>query len=317
MNTKADVTPKHEVAFSFLHDDLQIATKFAGALEPLTSFIYACKQQEIAGTDGQESFRAAFLDSRLNVILLRAGWGETPWTRVEQAAIQDRCLKDGWNRLLVIKLDGSCAPNWMPAVNLYLDLTTFPFEQAVGAIKHQVQQLGGEVRAPSQIDIARAKLREADFQRETETLFRTPEGVKQADAAFRQVVEHLRMQLQRLADSSERKWEIVADVDGGSGVVRAETCSTLLRWERYSDNCVDGELRILVIPAAFETPTERRAGKSLMRLCNPDPVSNQTYKVTRRPALGIAWKRGNDLLTAEQVASAALSKMIDVLVGKR
>src|SRR5690348_6752618 len=97
---------KHDVAFSFLKEDLTLATRFADALAPLTSFVFVRMQEDLAGTDGQESFRAAFrFDSRLNVVLLRAGWGATPWTRVEEMAIQERCLHDGWDRLLVINID--------------------------------------------------------------------------------------------------------------------------------------------------------------------------------------------------------------------
>jgi hypothetical protein len=76
-------SPKYEVAFSFLAQDLALATRCSEALSPLTTFVFSRHQETLAGTDGQESFRSAFrFDSRLNVVLLRAGWGETPWTRV-------------------------------------------------------------------------------------------------------------------------------------------------------------------------------------------------------------------------------------------
>lgn len=123
--------PKHEIAFSFLAGDLALSTQFADSLAPLSTFVFSRKQDELAGTDGQESFRAAFrFDSRLNVVLFRGGWGETPWTRVEQTAIQERCLADGWDRLLVVVLDDAAPPKWIPQLNLYLDLRAFPFEQA-------------------------------------------------------------------------------------------------------------------------------------------------------------------------------------------
>jgi hypothetical protein len=35
--------------------------------------------------------------------------GATPWTRAERAAIQDRCLHDGWERLLVVNLKALAA----------------------------------------------------------------------------------------------------------------------------------------------------------------------------------------------------------------
>lgn len=68
----------HDVAFSFLQQNAPLALRFAAAIAPLTTFVYSKKQEQLAGTDGMESFRAAFKDqSRLNVILVRTGWGTT------------------------------------------------------------------------------------------------------------------------------------------------------------------------------------------------------------------------------------------------
>jgi len=59
----------------------------------LEVFVYSKKQDQLAGTDGMESFREVFREqSRLNVVLFRAGWGETRFTRVELAAIKDLTL---------------------------------------------------------------------------------------------------------------------------------------------------------------------------------------------------------------------------------
>jgi hypothetical protein len=312
----AELVPqfKHDVAFSFLARDLQLATKFADALAPLTSFVYVRQQEEIAGTDGQESFRAAFrFDSRLNVILLRGGWGETPWTRVEQAAIQERCLHDGWDRLLVVNLDGGKPPRWMPATSLYLDLQSFPFEQAVGAIKRQVQQLGGDVRPPSQTDLARAKLAEADFNRQTETVFRSPEGVQLADDSVVRMVEHLRAQLQALSDSDDREWKVAGGFERGYGVVRAQQWSALFNWNRYLNDCNKGELTIRVFGAPFETPDERKQGLAFRHYGRPAAETERLYNVARHPALGVVWKRSGQLNTSEKVADETLGKMIDLM----
>ncbi len=55
------VTPKYDVAISFLHRDEQFALKIhAGLSERMEVFLYSKKQEELAGTDGLESFREAF-----------------------------------------------------------------------------------------------------------------------------------------------------------------------------------------------------------------------------------------------------------------
>ena len=275
----------------------------------------------IRGTpaDGQESFRAAFrFDSRLNVVLLRDGWGHTPWTRVEQAAIQERCLNDGWERLIVVNLDGSSPPKWMPRVSIFLDLQTYPFEQAVGAIKRQVQQLGGDVKPQSPSDIARAKLSAVDFDRETERVFRTPEGVQLADDAVVRASEWLFAELRKLSDEGGRNWEVVSGRDHARyGVVRAHGCSALFNWERHFNDCNEGELTIRAMGASFETPEEGRAGKHFRHFGSDKiPTVERNYKVTRHPALGVAWLSGGKVVTSEDVAGEILNLMINLITRR-
>ena len=76
--------PQYDVAISFLSEDQTTAaaiySKLSGGLK---IFCYPRNQEELAGTDGLESMREPFFDSRVMVVLYREKWGKTPWTRVE------------------------------------------------------------------------------------------------------------------------------------------------------------------------------------------------------------------------------------------
>ena len=54
----------------------------------LNVLFYPHNQEELVGTDGIESMRAPLLDARVNVVLFREQYGNTPWTRVELSAIE-------------------------------------------------------------------------------------------------------------------------------------------------------------------------------------------------------------------------------------
>jgi hypothetical protein len=170
-----DLTPKYDVAISFLSKDEPIASALYEALScSLQVFFYPRNQEELAGTDGFESMRKPFLeDSRVTVILYRALWGQTPWTRVEEAAIKDGCLKYGWHRLFFLCLDATDAfPVWLPHTHVRFSFTNFGLEQAVGAIKGRVQECGG-VSAPVTA-LSRARLVHAEAER-----------IKKRDQSFR------------------------------------------------------------------------------------------------------------------------------------
>src|SRR5436189_5550672 len=107
-----DTAYKYDVAISFLNADLGIAESIRdGLTTQVRVFLFADRQEEIAGTDGLETFASAFRnDSRLVVVLFRNGWGQTNWTRVEQHAIEGRFLAEGPNFLFFVMLDRSSSP---------------------------------------------------------------------------------------------------------------------------------------------------------------------------------------------------------------
>jgi hypothetical protein len=138
--------PKYDVAISFLSKDAQTAAAIHSKLsEGLNVFFFPRNQEELAGTDGLESMRSPFYGgSRVNVVLYRDGWGETPWTRVESTAITDGCLKFGWQGLFFLVLDKCTLPVWFPHTHVWFNFAEYGLEQAVGAIKARVQEMGGK-----------------------------------------------------------------------------------------------------------------------------------------------------------------------------
>src|SRR5260221_6511073 len=109
--------PKYDVSISFLSQDEPTAAAVHDDLSKgLEVFFYPRNQEELAGTDGLDSMRHPSLDdSRVAVVLYRERWGTTPWTRVEETAIKDRCFKHGWHSLFFMALDNAATfPTWLP-----------------------------------------------------------------------------------------------------------------------------------------------------------------------------------------------------------
>ena len=149
--------PLYDVAISFLRRDEPLALELESKLSAnLKVFVYSKKQDQSAGTDGMESFREVFRsESRLNVVLFRTGWGETRFTRVELAAIKDRCFAEGWDGLFVMLESGQQPPPWLPEMNIRLDYSLYGLDQLIGAIKTRVQKLGGLLHKEDAVTRAR------------------------------------------------------------------------------------------------------------------------------------------------------------------
>jgi hypothetical protein len=116
---------KYDVAFSFLTQDEPLATRLNDLLAGrLNTFLYARQQETIAGTDGEQTFNRVFGDeARLVVVLYRAGWGETRFTRFEQTAIRNRGAEDAYEFALFIPLDSPpTVPKWLPQYRLWIGI---------------------------------------------------------------------------------------------------------------------------------------------------------------------------------------------------
>src|SRR5262245_22617191 len=90
---------KYDIAFSFLSKDEPIAQQINDLLtERCRTFIYTERQKELAGTDGEETFKRVFSkEARIVAVLFRPEWGSTNWTRIEETAIRGRAYEEGYD----------------------------------------------------------------------------------------------------------------------------------------------------------------------------------------------------------------------------
>jgi hypothetical protein len=164
-----ETAPAYDVAISFLVADEKTASEIKFGLAGLNVFFYPHNQEELVGTNGIESMREPFLNARVNVILFRERYGNTPWTGVELSAIQDSCLKSRYQSLVFAQLDkDGQKPPWLPDIHIRCVLGDFTLDQLIGAIKLRVQERGGLVVKPSPLETAK-RLRDNPFIKDVAT----------------------------------------------------------------------------------------------------------------------------------------------------
>ncbi len=187
---------KYDVAISFLVQDAAIAQalyeKLSGGLRV---FFFPRNQEELAGTDGLETMRVAFRhESLLNVVLYRERWGNTPWTAVEAAAVKDSCLATAFRSLFFFVVEStSVLPVWLPDTHVRFNYADFPLDEAVGAIKARVRELGGHIEPLTPLKQAE-RLRAAEEYRREKSMMGWDQGLARireaARALFNAVEKH-------------------------------------------------------------------------------------------------------------------------------
>lgn len=194
---------KYDVAFSFLARDEPLAIELNDLLQGrLNTFLYSKKQEELAGTDGEKQFNAVFgKEARLVAVLYRAGWGESPWTRIEQTAIRNRAFDEGYDFVKLIPLDDQPdIPKWFPRTNLWIGLSRWGPSGAASVIEARVQELGGEPREESVADKAIRVDRSIKFSEIRKQFLNSYDGVNASNALFEALKQGVQSELAAIAE---------------------------------------------------------------------------------------------------------------------
>lgn len=173
---------EYDLAISFLAEDEPIAIELYNELSPMMNvFVYSEHKEELAGSDGVEVFRSIFKDrTKLIVILYREGWGKSQWTNLEEQAIKEYGLVHRWEGILLIKMDDSKIPSWLPSTYIYLDFNKFTLEEIVGSIKFKTQERGSIFRPNTAIEKAKILENKTKFINQRNQFLNSNDGVNAA-----------------------------------------------------------------------------------------------------------------------------------------
>lgn len=181
---------RYDVAISFLGSDLALAEELRNLLQDrMGVFLFTERQTEVAGSDGVDTLSKVFGgDTRLVAILHRQGWGDTPWTRVEETAIKNRGLESGWDFLLLIPLDAEpTVPKWVPKAQVWLSYSNYGLAAALPILERKLEEAGGTASPVTAASRAREYARHAAWEEERERRRGSQEGVDAAGAHVREL----------------------------------------------------------------------------------------------------------------------------------
>lgn len=236
---------KYDVAFSFLAEDESLATELNDLLQDrLKTFLYSKCQGDIAATDGEQTFNKVFgEEARVVVVLYRTGWGESPWTRIEQTAIHNRGYEHGYEFVIFIPLDDQpSVPKWLPRTRLWMDIKRWGASGTASVIEARIQECGGEPREESVQDRAERLARSLKFKAFRDRFLNSGEGISAANEAFEKLWE----ELQRLTveiKTSENPIALTPKRAGTRIVILGFNIGLSIVWHRsYSNTLSNSEL---------------------------------------------------------------------------
>jgi hypothetical protein len=195
------MTFDYDVAFSFVKEDEGLATQINDSLQDrYKTFLYSKAQEQLAGTDGEKTFNAVFGEkARTVAVLLRSGWGQTPWTRIEETAIKNRAYNEGYDfSTFIVVVPGTPIPGWLPRTTIWYDLERFGVDGAAAVLQVRIQDRGGTQSEETVEQRAERLQRFENFKNEKRSFQVSEKGVKASQDAYRKLVNDLKANVETL-----------------------------------------------------------------------------------------------------------------------
>lgn len=315
--TVISTDPKYDVAISFLAKDEPVAKEVYDRLsEMLKVFYFPHNQEDLVGTNGLESMREPFFDSRVVVVLYRDPWGRTPWTGVEETAIGERCLKQGWPGLVFVNLDQTSeTPKWVPTTHVRFGMLAYGMEGLVGVIKARVQEHGGKlVPVDAMTEMARVR-REATYLADREAMMRDRRWIESVvHANIKQSLLDVVAMIQRA--NADHRLEIVGKADGTACVMRSGGVSLGVGWHQPIFNRVEDDrgdecfLRASEFSGTVVLPSERA-----WVMETPSELKRHKFKVDVSETRELVWKESGtkNVIAAPVLADHLMRIFLDLL----
>jgi hypothetical protein len=315
--TTIGTEPKYDAAISFLAKDEVIAKDLYDRLsEVFKVFYFPHNQEDLVGTNGLESMRGPFFDSRVVVVLYRDPWGKTPWTGVEETAIGDRCLKQGWPGLVFVNLDQtSTTPKWVPNTHVRFGMEAYGMEGLVGVIKARVQEHGGKLVPVNAASEMRRIQRERTFLADRDLVMMDRGWIEgTVHASIKSALE----EVVRLADeaNAEHGFEIVAGARDKSCVLRSGFVSLGIGFHQPIFNRVSDHMEYECYLRASEfSGTVLLPDERAWVMHEPRELKRHKLKVDVSETRSLVWREAGSkiVLSADKLGDHLFRIFLDLL----
>ncbi len=295
-----------DLALSYLRGDLGLALELAERLTPeLRVALHPRGEETVTATDGLESWRTVFRErARLSVVLYREGWGHTPWSAVEAAAIRERGLATDYRSLVLVNLDSARLPAWLPQTLLQIDPQRYSTDELIGVIKARAQELGAQLQRATSAERAAALERRRAFDAETARLLGT--GTSAWLTARDALLQALRREAQDVAARTGWEMECGRGVHFGGYVVVLHGQSIELADCALASTARDAYLELREYDARLAV---ERPGSQPAQPVTAAVARSTRLDIRRLPALGWCWEMHGRVLSTSEAAETIVGRL--------
>ncbi len=301
---------KYDVAFSFLKEDEEFAAQINNILQDrLKTFLYSKTQEELVGTDGEKTFNTVFSsEARIVVVFYRKGWGETPWTRIEQTAIRNRAYKEGYDFTIFIPLERKVQlPKWLPLTQIWYDLDRWGIDAAAAIVEDRVRKSGGSPKEETTVERAKRLEREIASENSRKAFLSSEGGVKEAGGELKALFSELKRLCEEIS-SGGKQLSLRYKCDDRQFIFCSGMLSISLAWSQtYSNTLEFSKLHFILCEGTATLRGEFSFNK-------PKIIREREFNFDINSARNVGWRELNGaklFFTSTQLADECFKSMFE------
>lgn len=299
---------KYDVAISLRWTDVDHAHGLYEALRDRLKVFFADeKQEEIAGTDGEETFGYVFRDqARVVVVFYRPDWGETPFTRAEESAIKQRAYHEGYGFSIWVPMtENKEVPPYLPPQQIWFDFSEYGISGLAAVVEKKVRESGAKVREKSPIDKLQSLSRRYEAKRKREDFVKSGEAIEIFMRDVKRIQDLVEAQLERVNEAFPH-FRFGADFDKFNKYEKSIAIFSprgrgLLRYHRkYADATIGSYLKWSL---QKQSRNSRTGGFAL------ESYKGKTYELSLNDSGSPAWheKKTGKYASIEEVVEEAVT----------
>lgn len=308
---------KYEVAFSFLKEDENLANQINDLIQDrLSTFIYSKHQNELVGTDGEETFNKVFgSEARIVVVLYREGWGKSPWTRIEKIAIKNRAYTEGYNYTIFIVLDKNLTmPKWLPHTIIWYDLDRLGIKGASAIIERKVQEFDGFIREETVLGRAAERLnKQFKTQKRIHAFLNSPDTPKKANDEIDSLFSQLKQKVNMWKEQKDLSFNIDYNEHRCIVIFKGFTINYYSEYRRRSFE--DASLNIKI----FDGILSLKNNSGYFPGDEPQELYAEKFNFYLSELKQYGWTKTNrkgDFYTTKKLMEISLTKLLDIISKK-
>ena len=203
-------------------------------------------------------------------------------------------------------LDSEAPPPWVPETRIRLNLEEYGLEQAVGAIRLRVADLGGSVAKETVAERARRAAEAQRFTAETAALRTDAQGVEQVRAEAANLYQLVTSHLGEAAEAAPTLGLQWAEANGAFGVRSGKASAYIQLQIEYINSLNDSWLSVRDMPGGIILPGENRRYR-----IEPTVLSDTRYEPDRAVGIGWGWRFGGKVVSSADLAEQVVRRLLD------